>query len=155
MAEDALAEDMTAITRLLEAAGLTTVGLSDFFPHRYLVIREDERVVAVAGLEVHGTYGLLRSVAVDPAYRNRGLARQLVEQQLWIAGRSGLHRVYLLTTSAAAYFRQLGFVAVARDDAPAAIRASKEFAAVCPSSAALLAKDPLVSRSTPPVAARR
>lgn len=152
MAEAALVSDFNEVTALLGSAGLTTVGVSDHFPVGYFVVRQGESIVGVAGLEVYGTYGLLRSVAVDAECRDQGLGRQLVERQLWAAGRMGLHRVYLLTTTAGDYFRELGFAVVPRESAPPVIQASKEFAGVCPASALLLVKDPLASRSQPPSA---
>lgn len=155
MAEPATADDLAEVTQLLVRAGLTTVGISDHFPSGYIVAREGKSIVGVAGLEVYGAYGLLRSVAIDVEYRAQGLGRHLVEERVWAAGRSGLHRVYLLTTTAGDYFRELGFAAVPRESAPAVIQASKEFASVCPSSALLMVKDPLASRSQPPASTRR
>jgi len=95
-------------------------------------------VVGVAGLELHGDFGLLRSVAVDEDYRGQGLAAALIEAVLQRAQRVGLRSVYLLTTSARDYFARRGFADVGRDDAPAAIRESWEFKNGCPSTAAFM-----------------
>jgi amino-acid N-acetyltransferase len=51
----------------------------------------------------------------------------------------GLRAVYLLTTTAADYFRRFGFEDARRDEAPAVLQRSSEFASVCPASAACLA----------------
>ena len=99
-------------------------------------MREGARIVGVAGLEAHGRDGLLRSVAVEAAHRRTGLGKALIADRLRTA--STLDGVYLLTTTAADFFRALGFTDAARDQAPAALRASSEFATVCPSSAVYL-----------------
>jgi amino-acid N-acetyltransferase len=103
------------------------------------VVREDDgRVVGVAGLELYGEDGLLRSVAVDEDYRGQGLAAALVEAVLQRAQRVGLRSVYLLTTTSRDYFARRGFKDVAREQAPPAIRESWEFKNGCPSTAAFM-----------------
>jgi N-acetylglutamate synthase-like GNAT family acetyltransferase len=49
--------------------------------------------------------------------------------------------LYLLTTSAAPYFARHGYQVLVREQAPQAIRHSKQFADLCPSSATLMHKD--------------
>jgi amino-acid N-acetyltransferase len=133
-------EELDAAIALVGAAGLPTAGMADAFPGAYAVVRDGSEIVAVAGLEVHGDVGLLRSVAVDPAQRTAGLGRLLVEDRLRVAGEQKLRAVYLLTTTAADYFRRFGFSDVLRGNAPAELQGSSEFASVCPASAACLAK---------------
>jgi amino-acid N-acetyltransferase len=45
----------------------------------------------------------------------------------------------LLTTTAAPFFTRFGFTSAARDAAPAALRATAEFASLCPASAVCMA----------------
>lgn len=140
--EPARASDLPAVLTLVEAAGLPVSGLLDAFPAGFVVARAGGALVGVSGLEPHGAYGLLRSVTVAPAHRRGGLGRRLVEDRLEAARARGMEEVYLLTTGAAAFFRGLGFVEAARDEAPAELRASTEFAECCPRSAACLARRP-------------
>ena len=93
------------------------------------------------GLETAGGYGLLRSLVVHPDYRENGLARGLCEYLLRRARKQRLQAVYLLTESAAAYFEKFGFSHCSREEAPAEIRATRQFAALCPDSAACLVFD--------------
>ncbi len=125
---------------LVHAAELPTSGIADNFPGSYSVVRVGNAIVAVAGLEAHGGVGLLRSVAVASSERGAGLGRQLVEDRLRIAREQKLSAVYLLTTTAAEYFRSLGFSDASRQEAPDDLRRSSEFASVCPSSAVCLQK---------------
>jgi arsenate reductase len=49
-------------------------------------------------------------------------------------------RIYLLTTTAAGFFGKRGYLPADRDQAPAGIRATREFSGVCPASAAFMVK---------------
>ena len=138
----ARAEERDELARLLQAAQLPLDGVDEGFPHCYVVTCVDEQVVGAAGLETYGAAGLLRSVVVDDSVRGQGLGRALVSERLEHARRLGLDRVFLLTTTAPAYFGALGFTPAARDEAPAEMRASVEFAGACPGSAVCLARRP-------------
>jgi protein-tyrosine-phosphatase/N-acetylglutamate synthase-like GNAT family acetyltransferase len=138
--EPARRDDLDAVIALVQASGLPTAGLAEEFPEGYSVVRDGTELVAVAGLEVHGDAGLLRSVAVAASQRAGGLGRLLVEDRLGAANERGLRAVYLLTTTAADYFRRFGFQDARRDEAPADLQRSSEFASVCPASATCLAK---------------
>jgi len=105
----------------------------------YAFARGDE-VVGYGGFEGYGASALLRSIVVVPADRRGGLGRQIVASVIAEAGKAGAENVYLLTTDAQGYFERLGFVAVERAQAPASILATRQGAALCPSSAALLVR---------------
>ena len=97
--------------------------------------------VGVAGLEVHGGDGVLRSVAVEPASRGSGVGARLTGAILAAARRASLRRLYLLTISAEDYFPRYGFRRVPRDEASAAVRRSVEFREACPASAVAMVLD--------------
>jgi amino-acid N-acetyltransferase len=132
-------EDRDAVAELLERTSLPPDGLDEQFGEPYAVAVADGEIVGAAGVEVYGRAGLLRSVAVDPGWQGHGLGRRLTEERLRWAESRGLETVYLLTNTAAGYFPRLGFAPVARDEVPAEVRASLQFASVCPSTAAVLA----------------
>ena len=136
-AEPARPHDLETALELLRLLDLPEKGVVEHFG-RFHVVRNDGRVVGLAGLEVHGPDGLLRSVAVDPAFRGQGLAASLVEATLGVAQKVGLRAVYLLTTTAPDYFRRHGFADCARAEAPDGIRESWEFRAGCPSTSSLM-----------------
>ena len=139
-AEPARAHDLRGALELLGRAELTDRDVSEGWGHYFVVREDDGRVVGVAGLELHGEDGLLRSVAVEQDYRGQGLAAALVEAVLERAERVGLRSVYLLTTTARDYFTRRGFGDCPREAAPAAIRDSWEFKSGCPSTAAFMAR---------------
>lgn len=132
--------DLAAVTRLLVAAELPTAGLESQFPAQYVVAEAGGQLVAVAGLEVYGTSGLLRSVAVDTRFRCRGIGRRLVNELLDAASAAGVNRVYLLTLTARDYFERMGFAVLERTQAPLEIQRSEEYAGVCPASSAFMGR---------------
>jgi amino-acid N-acetyltransferase len=140
-AEPARPHDLRGALDLLGRSQLTDRDVSEGWGHYFVVREDDGRVVGVAGLELHGEHGLLRSVAVDADYRGQGLAAALVEAVLQRAARVGLRSVYLLTTTARDYFARRGFDECPRAEAPAGIRESWEFKSGCPSTATLMRRD--------------
>ena len=135
--EHAQAHDLASACELLHRLSLPVHGVAEQFGH-YLVVRDATRLVGVCGVEVCGEDGLLRSVAVDPDYRGEGIGGLLVAGAQDLARRLKLEALYLLTTTAEAYFRRHGFQDFAREKAPAAVRESWEFRSGCPSSSALM-----------------
>jgi amino-acid N-acetyltransferase len=128
--------DVVAALELLRRCRLPLDGVAEWLGTNYVVARDaDDVMVGVAGAEVYGSAGLLRSVAVADACRRRGLGQRLVENRIDWARRRGLTELYLLTTTAAGFFPRLGFAVVQRTSAPPSVQASPEFAMVCPSSA--------------------
>lgn len=147
---EARPDDLAAVERLLTASDLPTAGVSDVLTRRaadFVVAEVPAEVpgapgdlVAVAGLEVCCDHALLRSVAVDPAWRAHGLGRELVRRLVCVAEGRGLRALYLLTMTAEHYFPRLGFARVDRGDVPAEIAATLEFRSACPASAVAMTR---------------
>jgi amino-acid N-acetyltransferase len=133
----ARADDLPAVRTLLSSCKLPVEGVEDQFGERYVVAEHGDAVVGVAGIELHGAHGLLRSVAVAPESRLSGVGTALVLDRLQWA-ETEVQSLYLLTSDAARYFHRHGFRAVARDAAPLEIQRSREFSEMCPSSATLM-----------------
>jgi N-acetylglutamate synthase-like GNAT family acetyltransferase len=129
------------IVELLVESGLPTTGVEALGADLF-VAAAGRRVVGCAGLERHGGVGLLRSVAVDPAWRGSGLGARLTRAVLALAEQAGVERVYLLTETAPDFFRGFGFRPIPRNEADAAVRASAEFAELCPTSATVMVSGP-------------
>lgn len=135
----ARADDLAAIEQLLAAADLPVEGVAGALADA-VVAERDGRVVAAAALERLGDAALLRSVVVDPALRGAEVGSALVADRLQHAAATGAGDVYLLTTTAEAFFAARGFERVERTAAPAAVAASSEFASLCPASAAFMCR---------------
>jgi amino-acid N-acetyltransferase len=131
--------DLPAVLELLRGALLPVEGVAEAFDG--FVIGEDAgRVVAAAGVERHGMAALLRSVVVDPEWRGRSAGAALLAYLFERTEAEGLAATYLLTTTAEGWFPRFGFRVVPREDVPGEIRATREFAAVCPATAVLMVR---------------
>jgi amino-acid N-acetyltransferase len=132
-------EDLVAIVALLQEHHLPLEGLADHLSTT-MVASLDDRVVGSAALERYDDGALLRSVAVPTAFQGAGLGRQLTEAAIALAGRMAVPAVFLLTTTAAAYFPKFGFERIERAQVPLSVQRSVEFTSACPSSAIVMRK---------------
>lgn len=125
---------------LLEECGLPVADLFEEKAMAFFGCREDGNLVAVVGMETGIDSVLLRSLAVAPTHRGRGLARRLVAFVEHLTGARGKETLFLLTDSVPDFFRALGYTDVPRERAPDWIRAGAQFSELCPQDAAFLSK---------------
>ena len=133
------ARDLGEVKKLLAACGLPTSDLRD--DGTFLVAREGGKLCGVAGLEPLGASALLRSVAVDPKWRRKGIAHALCDAIVRHAREQGVRRLYLLTTDADRYFSALGFTRAERDTLPPEVRATTQFTQTCPQTAIAMSRE--------------
>jgi len=100
----------------------------------------DDMPVGFAGIEVHGSDALLRSLVTLPPLRLQGIGGAMVEKMEVEARARGARAIYLLTETSADFFAGLGYAPCARDRVPAAIAATAQFARLCPASATVMVK---------------
>jgi len=143
----ATAGDYAAVADLLTASKLPLDGVRDALA-TFLVAESGGALVGVAGLEVCCEHALLRSVAVAPAWRSKGLGRELVNRIIAGAEARGIHALYLLTNTAERYFPSFGFEQITRDEVPADVQTTSEFRGACPDSATVMRRT-LAARQTP------
>ena len=101
---------------------------------------DDNGLRGVVGLEMHDQAALLRSLVVPAGERGKGLGAALVSHAEQFAARHGIDAIYLLTTTAAAFFERQGYGHASRQNAPATIAATRQFSHLCPSSSAFMTK---------------
>jgi amino-acid N-acetyltransferase len=130
-------EDAPGILALLSDNQLPIEGIAECLDSA-LVVRDGDRVIGVAALEIYPDGGLLRSVAVDLDVRGQGLGQRLASAALDLARMLDLPAVYLLTTTAERFFPTLGFREISRAEVPTGVQQSIEFRSTCPSSAILM-----------------
>jgi amino-acid N-acetyltransferase len=99
-------EDRPAIIQLLTASGLGAE-VPERHIGRWVVAREAGQLVACGSLEIVGTAGLLRSIAVAPSRRRRSIGSTLVSVLLDDAAELGIATVFAFTRDAAGFFRRL------------------------------------------------
>ena len=132
--------DEVPLAVLLQSCELSTEDITPEMLEHFLLAHLDKALIGCAGMDVLGEVGLLRSVAVDEAHRGTGLGKRLVEAIEELARKEGVQQLYLLTTTAEAFFTGLGYRKLSREEAPADIAATEQFSSLCPSSSSFMVK---------------
>jgi len=137
--EPATPADLSAVRALLEELKLPAadVGAGD---QHFVVARDGGTVVGCVGVEMYGESALLRSLAVAPARQGEGLGKALTDRAISEARGRGARRAFLLTTTAEAYCRRLGFERIAREMVPPGVGTSAQFRSLCPATAVCMSK---------------
>lgn len=131
---------LRAAVALLAAAGLPSSDLTESHLEHFLFCGPRDAPTGLVGLELYGSDALLRSLAVTPDARRSGIGSTLLEGAEGYAYAHGVRSLYLLTTTAQRFFESRGYRLTSRESCSAAIRATSEFASLCPVSSALLVK---------------
>ena len=131
--------DLPGIEQLLTASNLPLTGVADLLPG-FVVAESDGTIVGTAAVEACSDNALLRSVAVAPEWRSRGLGRALVNRVIAEGEARGLRALYLLTTTADHYFPSFGFEQITRDQVPADVRTTEQFRFACCESAVVMCR---------------
>jgi len=104
------------------------------------VLEARDSLLGVIALERFGTDALLRSLAVAPEYRKRGLGHELVARLEQDAQADGVEQLVLLTQTAEPFFRNLGYDIIDRRCVSEELKQSAEFRSLCPASAVCMRK---------------
>jgi amino-acid N-acetyltransferase len=128
------------VRALLAAAQLPVEDLTAAHCRDFFFTGPADAPTGLVGLEILGAVALLRSLVVTPAGRNSGSGTALVRHAEDYARSRGVRGLYLLTTTADAFFAKRGYQRAPRETAPAAITSTKEFAGICPASSAFMYK---------------
>ena len=131
--------DEAAIQGLLRLAELPSEDVSEHL-ETFLVAVVGGEIVGTVGLEVTGSSGLLRSLAVAVPLRGIGLGKLLYGEIVEKARSLGIQRLGLLTTTAEGFFARVGFEKEKRSDIPPFLALSKEYKIYCPSTAVIMTK---------------
>jgi amino-acid N-acetyltransferase len=129
-----------AVAALLDAADLPSSDLTDAHMEHFFFCGPAAAPTALVGVELSGTSALLRSLVVVPQHRSAGLGAALLEHVEAYARARGARAVYLLTTTAAAFFARRGYATADRTSAPPEIAATREFAEICPATSSFMFK---------------
>jgi amino-acid N-acetyltransferase len=127
-------------TALLDAEGLPSSDLTDAHLVHFFFTGSDGLATGLVGLEIYGTDALLRSLVVRRGERDRGTGSSLVKHAEEYAVSRDARSIYLLTTTAEAFFKRLGYDRIDRTGAPASIQRTREFAGLCPATAVVMMK---------------
>ncbi len=132
-------KDIQHIRELLDSLGLPSADV-DGRTQRFFVAESAEELAGVGGIETLGCIGLIRSIAVAPRHRGRGVAANLYRLLEKHARDSGIGTLYLLTETAQGYFRSHGFSVQERETIPIPMKETNQFSRLCSSSATVMRK---------------
>ncbi|MFW5963980.1 MAG: arsenic resistance N-acetyltransferase ArsN2 [Natronomonas sp.] len=133
------AEALEYVETLLAAENLPVEDVRSNSEWFYVALDGDDRV-GIGGLEPAGDDALLRSVVVEATVRGRGYGGALRAALEAKARADGVDTLYLLTTTAADFFAEGGYAVIDRQEAPDAVRRTREFEEFCPSTATCMKK---------------
>ena len=102
---------------------------------------DDQQLIGTVGLEIFGHEGLLRSLCVDNQVRKAGYGQLLVSYVEEEAKQKGLTVLYLLTTTADAFFANRGYQTIDRSAVPENIQQTQQFSTICSKTATLMKKE--------------
>ncbi|WP_075359166.1 arsenic resistance N-acetyltransferase ArsN2 [Caballeronia sordidicola] len=142
--------DLSTIKSLLGTNDLPVADISKALIAGFLVAEDASGlVIGIGGLEQLGSSVLLRSLAVAPEARGLGIASALVARLEDNARACGRQDVWLLTTTAERFFERVGYKNVSREEVHREVRLSRQFAALCPSTASCMRKRLRTATSAP------
>ena len=133
-------EEQQEVKEVLVQCGLVVEDITPEKLRYFLVARKGDEIIGTIGLEFFDTNGLLRSLVVLEPFRGQGIGKMLLASAEKSARYFAIKRLWLLTTTAADFFKHMGFDTVARADAPPTVSASSEFKRLCPDSAVCMCK---------------
>jgi amino-acid N-acetyltransferase len=131
---------LSTAVALLKAQGLPASDITDEHLESFFYIGADESPIGLVGLEIYGADALLRSLAVGNHARRKGLGSALIHHAEKYAAAKSVRSIYLLTTTAEAFFRRLHYERIDRSRAPPSIERTREFTSLCPASSAFMVK---------------
>jgi amino-acid N-acetyltransferase len=132
--------DESAVKQLLSESSLPISDITTQHLQHFFGCGSGPELEGVVGLELFSEVALLRSLAVASSMRGTGVGSSLVAHAERHARDQGVQSLYLLTTTAEAFFMRRGYARVPREDAPAAIKTTSEFSGICPTSSAFMVK---------------
>jgi protein-tyrosine-phosphatase/N-acetylglutamate synthase-like GNAT family acetyltransferase len=131
---------LAAAVQLLQKAQLPTEDLTAAHCENFFFAGPASEPTGLVGLEIFGDVALLRSLVVTAERRGTGEGVALLRHAEDVARARGVRTLYLLTTTAESFFARQGYARVEREKAPPAIRATREFSAICPASSAFMSR---------------
>ncbi|MBM9577414.1 GNAT family N-acetyltransferase [Leptospira sp. 201903070] len=129
------------VLTLLLDQGLPVEDLKNQDLDQFIGYGNESELRAVIGLELHGKFALLRSLAVGDGFQKNGLGTELVQKIEEQGRRLAVETLFLLTTTAKEFFLKLGYHEMERDSLPEEIKRTEEFVSLCPASSSILKKD--------------
>lgn len=110
------------IVELLQECSLPVSDLKTDQRHVFFGGFDGGILKSCVGVELFDAMALLRSLAVRPSQRKKGMGAALVSHVETFCKSRGVQAIYLMTTTASPYFARLGYAPVSRESVPASIK---------------------------------
>ncbi len=121
---EALVQDAAAIQALIlywsQRTPVLEKSLGQIYENlrEFVVVRHENKIVGAAAMHIDwGDLAEIRSVVVDEQYKGKGVGKLLIQQQLAVAKRLGIDRVFVLTDQVG-FFAHLGFTEIDKGELP-------------------------------------
>jgi len=134
--QSAGADTEQQVKQLLAERGLPYADITPAHLRHFLIVRDESHVAGVVGIEVKGSFALLRSLAVSASREGRGFGSRLTQAIEAYARSLNVQTVCLLTTTADSFFAKRGYQKIDREAVPAGIQETEEFRNICSLTAA-------------------
>ena len=134
-------QDLKQIVTILNDLELPTEDISPHNLKNFFKLADHDEILAIVGLELYDSNGILRSLAVKDHVRNLGLGTEIVHYVEKKAQSAGVTRLFLLTETAEIFFKKLNYSNYDRSTVPTVISQSMEFSKLCAESAVCMKKD--------------
>jgi amino-acid N-acetyltransferase len=131
--------DLDDILSLLGMVDLPGDGVSENLKN-FFVSTYGKTVIGCIGLRICGKSGLMRSLAVRPEHRGKGIGKALIRRIFSYAKDKKIFDLYLLTTTAEEYYVKYGFARIQRDAVDPQMLDAPEFKSVCAQAAVCMKK---------------
>jgi amino-acid N-acetyltransferase len=136
---EAIKDDLKAIKSLLDSVSLPSVDIEKHLSN-FFVLQNERDIIGTIGMELYGDIALLRSLAVEKDFQNRGYGQKLYHALNSKAKKMDVINIYLLTETAMGFFSKEGFQEIKRELAPPAIKNTYEYSTLCPEAAVCMVK---------------
>jgi amino-acid N-acetyltransferase len=131
---EAIKDDLKVIKSLLDSVSLPSVDIEKHLSN-FFVLQNEGQIIGTIGMELYGDTALLRSLAVEKDFQNRGYGKKLYHALISKAKKLDVINIYLLTETAIGFFSKEGFQQIRRELVPPAIKKTYEYSALCPEGA--------------------
>ncbi|MGD2088847.1 MAG: RCCLKC-tail radical SAM protein [Candidatus Aminicenantes bacterium] len=118
------------VAEILKQCKLSTTGLDQHIRNFYLA-QLPEGMAGCIGIEIYGKHGIIRSTAVLPRHRRKGIGVKLAEKMIEFAKDKGVEELYLKTEHETAFFKHVGFSPIFPEQIPAEIKEAEMLAVSC------------------------
>ena len=136
---EAIKDDLKAVKSLLDRASLPSIDIEKHLLI-FFVLENVRTIVGTIGMELYGNTALLRSLAIQKDYRNKGCGKELYYALISKATKLNVINIYLLTETAEGFFSKEGFQKIDREVVPHTIKKTHEYSTLCPEGAVCMVK---------------